>query len=363
MASQTALLNVPEELFRIIFHSLSRPDLHALCLTSKTLCGFSEPTLYSHINWTYLTSQKHPITLLLRSILSRPQLATYIQNLVLEGILGLFNYRKIGQISVAEGDLERPLSWVRSLEVPYRDLWIRELKAGSMDAFVAVLISQLSHLRNLSIGPNFARENPIFGMVLKSALCDRVDLSHGLPVFKNLQHVSFSYGESFSQGVRLENGRYRFHKNTDEVLPFFYLPALQHLSLSIDNPISFAWPALHPPSLSTLVFLDVTYLRETHLRQILLHTKILKTLKWSWFFEEMASLDDDSRPITEIIDLDQIVEALLPVRDTLIDLTITADLRRLLEGESPPRRERVFRSDGQFQQAYEIRSAPGDVEW
>lgn len=336
MTSPTTLLDFPEDIFSNIFHSLSQPDLHALCLTCKTLCYLPEPILYSHIKWVWLTSQTPPITLLLRSILSRPQLATYIQNLVLEGkFFDWINCGRAPKISVAKGDLERPLSLVKSLKVPYRDLWIRELEVGTMDAFVAVLISQLSHLRNLSIGPNFAQQNLILGMVLKSALCEGADMSHGLSAFKHLQNVSFRYIHAYPRGEKLDNGRYRLHKNTDEVLPIFYLPALQHLSITIDNPVSFAWPAQKSPTLSTLVSLDVAYLRENHLRQIFSLTTGLKTLKWSWFYEEMAAFDDDHRSITKIIDLDKIAEALLPVRETLMDLTITADLY-ILDGEDPP---------------------------
>jgi hypothetical protein len=94
-----------------------------------------------------------------------------------------------------------------------------------MDAFVAVLISQISHLRNLSIGPNFAQCNPVLGRVLKSALCEGVDISHGLSLFKHLQNVSFRYIHLYHREEPLDNGRYRLCKNTDEALAIFYLPA------------------------------------------------------------------------------------------------------------------------------------------
>jgi hypothetical protein len=57
--------------------------------------------------------------------------------------------------------------------------------------------------------------------------------------------------------------------------------SIQHLSISIDNLVYFAWPVQHPPILSTLVSLDIAYLRKNHLRQILSLTLGLKTLKWS----------------------------------------------------------------------------------
>jgi hypothetical protein len=49
----------------------------------------------------------------------------------------------------------------------------------------------------------------------------------------------------------------------------------------------------------------------------------------------MAAFDNNHRSITRIIDLDKITEALLPIRETLMDLTITADLY-VLYGEDLP---------------------------
>ena len=180
-----------------------------------------------------------------------------------------------------------------------------------MDAFIAVLLSQLSSLTSLRLSPNFAKESQIVGMVLRSALCESVN--RGLPTFQRLRDVSF-------------NLRFHVHqikktvRNTADVLPFFYLPTVQRISASIDNPVAFAWPAKHAPTPSRLTSLDLTFIREGRLSQILSTTTRLKTLRWEGYY-----LDKIADPFVKpIIDLYLIIKTMSHVRDTLTDLAISA---------------------------------------
>ena len=71
---------------------------------------------------------------------------------------------------------------------------------------------------------------------------------------------------------------------------------------------------------STLTSLNLEYIREGHLSQILSATTGLKTLHWDWYYRE----DLANQFVTPIIDLDNIVESMSHVRDTLTDLVIKA---------------------------------------
>lgn len=117
-------------------------------------------------------------------------------------------------------------------------------------------------------------------------------------------------------------------RNTADVLPFFYLPAIEHMSASIDNPLQFQWPAIHGPTPSRLTSLHLKVVRESLLRRILLTATGLEKLRWEWCYKEpyghRHSDPNMNRFGTNILDLDDIVQTLPPVKDTLTDLTIFA---------------------------------------
>ncbi|RYP45987.1 hypothetical protein DL768_007737 [Monosporascus sp. mg162] len=74
-------------------------------------------------------------------------------------------------------------------------------------------------------------------------------------------------------------------------------------------------------------------IREGQLGRVLSVTKGLKILRWEWFYRE--DLQDEF--VTDVIDLDKIVADLSHVRDTLIDLSISAiSERHRAEPELPP---------------------------
>lgn len=328
----TTLLDFPVDIIDSVFQILSPNDLCAVSLACTHLRKLAEPFLYSRISWTWETSRTPPIIHLLRSILSRPELAAHVQSLTLDGdTFHLTEYAgRPPKLSVIGPELDQPIAFIERLNVPHGDLWIKELRAGTMDAFIAVLLAQLSQLRYLRVAPNFAKESQSTGMVLKSALCDSVD--RGLSKFERLQDVSFN--------IKTDMSRERGVRNTTDVLPFFYLPEIQHISASIDNPVIFEWPAIHAPTPSKLTSLDLTIIREEHLGHILSATTCLKTLTWKWYYREPFR-DQSREPIIDrfgkpVIDLDQIFEAMAPVRDTLTELAISAACDMSQASPEPP---------------------------
>jgi hypothetical protein len=102
-------------------------------------------------------------------------------------------------------------------------------------------------------------------------------------------------------------------RNTADVLPFFYLPEVRLLSLSLDNSVTFSWP-MHAPDPSKVTSLNLTFIRETHLG------RGLKTLPWAWYYCDIFKHSSH----TSLIDLDEVATALIHVRNTLKELTISA---------------------------------------
>lgn len=153
-------------------------------------------------------------------------------------------------------------------------------------------------------------------MMFRSALCKGSESrdSH-ISSFANLQDVSAQcpYPDF---NIR----RYTDFRNTADVLSSIYLPSIERLSLSIDNPTYFTWTGKGPPNPSKLTSLDLTIVREGHLGQLLSVTRGLRKLKWVWSYRP----DIADNFVTDTIDLDQIAKDLSHIQETLTDLTIEA---------------------------------------
>lgn len=323
-----SLLDCPTEVVGPILKSLSTDDLHAACLVCRHLRLLTEPYLYAKFEstWTFtwpqqpphpfpMNSKIPPIIHFLRSIVNRPQLAAFVNVVILKGdsLSGIFHrFRgKPPTLPVMGVDLGAFVKLIENIDVPFGDTWIKALCWGTMDAFVALLLSQVSNLKWLFLGENFLRDSQFVSMVFRSALSEVMPRS---PIkFDYLLDVEFELAKDM---------RHRKDSwNTEDVLPLFYLPSAQHITASIDNPHQFVWPAAHPPIASRLTSLEVSMLREVYLGQLLSVTKGLSKLRWEWYY--CPEIRSDT--VNTILDLDKIIADFSYVKETLTDLTITAD--------------------------------------
>ncbi|KAL3474097.1 hypothetical protein BJX99DRAFT_232173 [Aspergillus californicus] len=313
----------PADVLYMIFRLLSPAELHELCLVSQHFRTMAESRLYSKIQFTWQESPDYysplepppPLTQLLRTLLSRPQLADYITNLRLDGRAHALNATRytLPRIHILEAELDVPVAFIRRTGVPFTDHWIQELRDGSIDALVALLLAQLPRLRFLYFGRAFTRQSALIGRVLNSAVCE-AGTNH-LPNFEHLEEVSFLHREDRDEACD------RKIKNTADILPLFYLPAIKYLSASIQNPDKWAWPCKHQPTATKLTSLDLTNIREAHLGEVLAVTPNLETLRWKWYYDQGVR----DTFTTQTVNLDQIATAISHVQKTLTTLTITAD--------------------------------------
>ncbi|KAJ9156034.1 hypothetical protein NKR23_g1148 [Pleurostoma richardsiae] len=180
-----------------------------------------------------------------------------------------------------------------------------------MEAFVAVLISQPLRLNRLFIGPDFFKESRIVGSVLRSALIETID--YGLrPDFGHLETVSLERYDDFYHRTNI--------RDPADVLPVFYLSSVKRISASIDNPVTFSWPAKHPPSCASLRSLKLTFIREPFLPQLLSVANQLESFEWEWYYSPHFVGDVH----TPVIDLTQLNAALSYARNTLTELVVSA---------------------------------------
>ncbi len=331
------LLGCDEDVVRLILGCLAQVDLRSVCLAHPSLRLLAEPLLYSAVELAYYKSKPHLITLLVRSILRRPELAAYIRTLSLQGgDPSHQNWReKVPRKPVNEADLHEAVSLVAGTRLPYRDRWIVELRQGTLDAYIALLLLRLPRLQLLHLGPVFFMESELIGLVLRSILhsprSDWVEVDV-ITCLRELRTVSLIRGGTYY--------RVRTNRNTESTLPFFYLPSLKEMVVLIDNPLAPAlpwpalpWPAAQPPLATSLVSLSIGgTMRESHLGQLLAATPCLCFLRWTWCFIP----DYEDQYNNPVIDLDQLMPALAHVKETLTELAIAGVPLLANFGPMPP---------------------------
>ncbi|KAL4776586.1 hypothetical protein BDW60DRAFT_224225 [Aspergillus nidulans var. acristatus] len=173
----------PADILYLVFNLLSSAEYQVLCLSPL------------------------PITQLLRTLLSKPQLAAHVRSLHLDGFpWAVHGTRfKLPQIHIPENQLDEAIA--------------RELCDCSVDALVALLLAQLSSLQYLYLGHAFTQQS----------ICEPD--TYKLGNFQYLEQLSFLHHESRDKACS------RKVKNTAAILPFFYLPNLQqwYYDSGVDN--------------------------------------------------------------------------------------------------------------------------------
>ncbi|KAF2149319.1 hypothetical protein K461DRAFT_44763 [Myriangium duriaei CBS 260.36] len=287
--------------------SLCPRDLVQLCLVSKKSRASTEPYLYSNISCTWSVKQPCSMLALVQTLLRRPDLAEHVRSVSLLGddLNKVRSLRDVPEIATAGLDLGLMRKTIEVSKIELANDWTDQLNAGTIDPYVALLLSQLHRLRTLTLERNFVEDTRFFGGVFSSLL----------PGHENVQLSTFKDLRVISHNMTL----YSRSKIITDLLPYFYLPALEQLSLSVVNPAVFEWPAA-PPDATLLTSLSLRGIREVHLGRLLSATPNLRQLWWKWYYDE----DFENPSNQPIVDLDLIVAALIPIRHSLQDLAIEA---------------------------------------
>ena len=298
-----------------VLELLSVADHRALCLVNTEFRAITEPFMYSRIQFDWPWGDDEAPRLIpqfLRTLVARPQLGTYTRSFRLTA--GLYRRHKskpiIPEMIITELDLALWIPAIQRTGVPFRDIWIQELRNGTVDAFIALLLAQLPNLRYLCLKGGFPQQTAWIRMMFGSAVCETGH--YKLPRFQHLRDVTFLAWEG-DDPVRDKDG-----KNIPAVLPFFYLPSLERMSASIENPEPLTWPVAELPAPEKLEFLDLRIGCQEQLGEILSVNQNLKVLDWRLY--NYTDPRDASR--THILELDPILSALSHVRNTLTDLTV-----------------------------------------
>lgn len=325
------LNEVPNDILLCIFEVCSRRSITELSKVNRRFHILSQPQLYNTINWKWLDNNWKgeggvipPILLLLRTIFTTPDVARLIHFVKLEGnsfcAQGPYRRAKSPKIpldSISASELDIILSAVKSIQSKIRmplgqeNLLAEEFRAGTMDAMLPILLSQLPNLRFLHLAHNFTKEIPLLAIVLKTLLCSPEQSREGkeqterfaLSSFESLQEVTFTPSID-SEGYRhyipfsqrnITWGESRRDIVYTAVLPFLYAPRIERIRATIEEPhTAFHWLSwddsntsatareIPPPIAKTLKHLDITLLREENLGKILAQCPKLEALRWKF---------------------------------------------------------------------------------
>lgn len=302
-----------------------RTALYSLSLVSPDLQRLSNQILYADINWMWIWHSRQrrvqypPINLLLRTLLERPELALFIKRLHLDVDDTINEGFKYAQ-DYLEGVQPEPLdlqttsaamSLVSKIGFPQKDRWHAALQEGSIDAVIALILSQLKGLEILNLGMPLVHNSVFVGDVLSYLIMER-----GEECFDRLRDVKLGENIQGFDAVGLKT-------NLNQIIPCFYLPSLKELDFTISEPEFDSWPlpkeglppTRQPQSLTTLRLYRCD-IKPEHVAKFVTLAPALTVLHCGFLRDEWAFQESDQ------IDFADLRSALLPTADTLEELTI-----------------------------------------
>ncbi|KAH7358930.1 hypothetical protein B0T11DRAFT_285400 [Plectosphaerella cucumerina] len=325
-----SLSDLPTELLQAILVYTTKADNLSLSTVNRRLSDEARARLYQDITLEWKTEEIPPVCKLLQTLIEHKELRTLVRSLHLsgQGPLDIDIHTPVIPLAL---DADKASSIIRSTRFPHVETWETAFREGNLDAILALLVTLLPQLIRLSVIQNFARDSRILSRtVFYAAQSPTPEAEAGSdhdfrPDVSKLLDVTICQrriGEALYRAIRP-------FKNTPAILGWFYLPSVQRLSLSIDNPFDFAWPSPLPPKPQHLETLFLDQIREYRALPILAACPRVKELNWNLRHE--AGPDSDVLPDPPVVDLQALTAALAPLRDSLEVLTLGGEL---VPGES-----------------------------
>ncbi|VUC33988.1 unnamed protein product [Clonostachys rosea] len=291
----------PNEIIDHILSFVPRCDLPNICLVNKSLQVSADPLLYSTILLDWHFFHIPPIIPLLRTLLQRPELFAYVKTVSLHG--EPFPSRpETPLLDMTNIALDDFIAAIERTQAPFTDYWVRKVRLGGtcIEALAGLLIANLSKTTRLAINHNFINGRHLIQKVLQAKIFGPCQM----PPFSNLKDIRYYQNRDPSFA--------RYNVIFDDAISLFYLPTVTHISVSFWNPEVFQWPA-GEPHLDHLTSLDIQWLCDAFVAKILSLTRNLKSLFWTWHFEN----DPDDPWDSSTIDFDNIVAVLSHVKESL----------------------------------------------
>ena len=308
------ILTLPDEILQHIFEYLPTASRWAGCLVCVRFLLIAEPLLYRDIDWAWsIPDDPRQPALLLTTILDRPSLGAYVRWV---SLAGHSRWHQTLRSTVTSAMIAKPKALVQSFGLPSAasQLWESSLEDGAVDALLAVLLLHLPRLEYLHLAGSFSHDSSFLISALAHACRGSLAIQSHIPSFKRLREVRLDH-------PRRETG---FLVDGRKKLPLFYLPALQTLHATIEGYNECEWP-MGVPDTSVLTVLHLNFAEEGPLGGILSAMRNLKTLRLTWHHRYRLMYEDTD---TLTLNLDEIMEGLLLVKDTLEELHLLVGEKR-----------------------------------
>ncbi|GIK06300.1 hypothetical protein Aspvir_001947 [Aspergillus viridinutans] len=312
------LSNLPTEVLYLMLAQCDSTTLHSLSLVSRPFHHLSNRFLYSNIDWIYHHDERQPryppLTLLLRTLLAHPELALLIKRVHLDNHYLADMEDHLEDMVPGSFDLQTidaAMDLINKMGFPQKDRWYTALSEGSVDAVIALILSQLENLETLKLALCLVDDSVFVGMVLKHLIMVR-----GGGSFSSLRYVKF--GDNVNGYDALD-----IQANIDQIIPCFFLSSLEELIVTIHEPDLCSWPTLKEELHQKQQSQSLTTLRlyrcdidPKHVEKLVMLAPRLKVLHCGFLRHISASEH------SEEIDFADLRSALLPAADTLEELTI-----------------------------------------
>ncbi|OAL05152.1 hypothetical protein IQ06DRAFT_104912 [Phaeosphaeriaceae sp. SRC1lsM3a] len=232
------IVDLAPELQIHIARNLVVRDLINLSITCTSLRSVLEPDIYRTIGWTWHHSGKttsRPIHALLRNLLNKPKRALWVQNA---------NFQELGYgdkplLSTAQFSNEEVRSirlLLENAQFPDIEEWMGDIRHGSIDAILAVILVQLCNLKSLTIDL-FLRHDDDLAYITpnKSRIGQVLRHASSAPVSASLARLS--HLEQLEWPSPNFPGPMCFLRpiDIDDALSLLGLPVLQKYSVKIDQ--------------------------------------------------------------------------------------------------------------------------------
>ena len=256
-----------------------------------------------------------PAHLLLRTLLSRKELAFHINHIAVccvkpdDAFTPFRSIWKQGKPDFSDDDMDRTKSHIFSLGF-INESWAANVVRGNVDIFIGLLILLSTNLRRLQLDLDFQKGSGFIGDALEKAAVENW--------LRLLEQVE--YGNDLNRTEDIE-----LHHTVDyrQIKPLFSIPSLRSLSMSLPAR-DISWlpgPKVPLSGLKSLV-LHHSQLTPKNLETILIATPSLKSLRyeaWMIVYEPL----DRSMHTWRFFDCAQLSRALDHVQESLEDLFVS----------------------------------------
>jgi hypothetical protein len=316
-------MRLPIEVQTTIAEQISdRRDLYALTLVNRHFATISQPLLFKEVDVGWNPKEPSPLTLVIRTLLDRPDLAASVKSLRLDGYE--FPEREaevLSTISVTGLNMIKAAGIINGTGAGFADLWSQGVSDGEVDALVALLVLIVPNIRVIYLGIDFCIEVLFLTLMLDRREQSKPDVN--LPALEHLTNVTMEnhYADLFQEEINFNDG----------VLNFLNLPQLKNLSIAISPISAQPWrPDERFQIMANLTFLHLLRASEEQLGAILSLTPRVVHLKWSGYW---CPKEEYPEVLRTTIDLDKLRIALSRRRRSLqyLALEIVDDTATVVE--------------------------------